>query len=79
MESNMAVDVARTIDELCALPVDDRLKVVAAVWDSLPTEADLALSPEQRAELNRRMEAHAANPESALTWDRVLEQLRERM
>ncbi len=34
----MAVDVSHAIDELCALPVDDRLKVVAAVWDSLPEE-----------------------------------------
>ena len=45
----MAVDVTRTIDELCALPVDDRLKVVTAVWDSLPEESAAPVSPEQRA------------------------------
>ena len=75
----MIVDVARTIDELCALPVDDRLKVVAAVWDSLPEEAAVPVSVEQRAELNRRLDAYEANPEDVLTWDQVLEQLRGRM
>jgi putative addiction module component (TIGR02574 family) len=79
MEASMAVDVARTIDELCALPVDDRLKVVTAVWDSLPEETDVSLSPEQRAELNRRLDAHEANPDAALTWDQVLERLRGRL
>jgi putative addiction module component (TIGR02574 family) len=75
----MAVDVARTIHDLCTLPVDDRLKVVTAVWDSLPEEAAWPASPEQRAELNRRLDAIEANPEPLLTWDQVLEQLRGRM
>ena len=75
----MSVDVARTIDELCALPVDDRLKVVAAVWDSLPEEVAAPVSPEQRAELNRRLDAYEANPDDVLTWDQVLAQLRGQM
>jgi putative addiction module component (TIGR02574 family) len=75
----MAVDVAHTIDELLALPVDDRLRVVAAVWDSLPDEAGIPVAPEQRVELNRRLDAYEANPNDLLTWDQVLEQLRGRM
>jgi putative addiction module component (TIGR02574 family) len=75
----MSLDVTHTIDELCALPIDDRLKVVAAVWDSLPEKATTLVSPEQRAELNRRLDAYEANPEDLLTWDQVLEQLRGRM
>jgi putative addiction module component (TIGR02574 family) len=75
----MSVDVTRTIDELCALPVDERLKVVTAVWDSLPEETAVPISPEQRAELNRRLDAYEANPEQVLTWNQVLEQLRGRL
>jgi putative addiction module component (TIGR02574 family) len=75
----MAFDIAHTIDELCALPIDDRLKVVAAVWDSLPEQAAVPLSPEQRAELKRRVDAYEANPEDLLTWDQMLEQVRERI
>jgi putative addiction module component (TIGR02574 family) len=69
----MAVDVARTIDELVALPVEDRLRVVAAVWDSLPEQSGLPVSPAHRAELNRRIDAYEANPDDLLTWDQVLE------
>ena len=75
----MAVDVAHTIDELRCLSIDDRLKVVEAVWDSLPEEAAGPVSVEQRAELNRRLDAHEANPEQVLTWDQVLERLRGRL
>jgi putative addiction module component (TIGR02574 family) len=76
---SMAVDVARTIDELRALSVDDRLKVVEAVWDSLPEEVAGAASPQQHAELNRRLDAYEANPQDVLTWDQVLERLRGRL
>jgi putative addiction module component (TIGR02574 family) len=75
----MAVDVGRTIDELSSLSVDDRLRVVQAVWDSLPEQPADSLSPEQREELNRRVHAYEANPEELLTWDQVLEQLRGRL
>jgi len=72
----MTVDVARTIDELRSLPIDDRLKVVEAIWDSLPEEASVPVSPEQREELNQRLNAYEADPEDLLTWDQVLERLR---
>ncbi|MCX5643824.1 MAG: addiction module protein [Phycisphaerae bacterium] len=75
----MAVDVARTIDELRALSVDDRLKVVEAVWDSLPEAVAGPASPEQRAELNRRLDAYEANRQDLFTWDQVLERLRGRL
>jgi len=75
----MAVDITHTIDELRVLSIDDRLKVVEAVWDSLPEEAVVSVPPEQGAELNRRLDAYEANPEQLLTWDQVLEQLRGRL
>jgi putative addiction module component (TIGR02574 family) len=75
----MAVDVARTIDELRALSVDDRLEVVEAVWDCLPEDVAGPASPQQRAELNRRLDAYEANPQDVLTWDQVLERLRGRL
>jgi putative addiction module component (TIGR02574 family) len=72
----MAVDVARTIDELRSLSVEERLRIVEAVWDSLPEEAGMPHSAEQRAELNRRLDAYEAHPEDLLTWEQVLETLR---
>jgi len=76
---NMSMNVQQTINELCSVSVEDRLRIVHAVWDSLPEDAEAPVSPEQRAELNRRIDAYEANPDDLLTWDQVLEQLRGRL
>jgi len=76
----MTLNVEHAIDELKALPVDDRLRVVEAVWDSIADEpTPVKLSPEQRAEFDRRLDAYEANPDDVLTWDEVLERLRGRL
>ena len=76
----MSLDVERTIHELKALPVDERLKVVEAVWDSIADDAPpVPLPPQHRAELDRRLDAYEAEPDDLLTWDQVLEQLRGRL
>ncbi len=38
----------------------------------------LTLSPDQRAELDRRLDAYEANPDDVLTWDEVLRRVRGR-
>ena len=57
--------------ELLKLPATDRAELALAHWDSL-TEGDrdseLALSDEQRAELDRRWAEHVADPASAISW-----------
>jgi putative addiction module component (TIGR02574 family) len=57
------------------LPVADRIELVEALWESLPIQASAPISPEQRAELNRRLDAYEANPEDVLTWNQVLERM----
>lgn len=45
-----------------------------ALWESLTDterEAELALTPEQQAELDRRLAEHVANPDSAIPWEEV--------
>jgi putative addiction module component (TIGR02574 family) len=67
----MSIDLGQTIAELRSLSVADRLRVVQAVWDSLPDDAPASMSSEQRAEVNRRLDAHEAAPDDLLTWDQV--------
>ena len=57
--------------ELLKLPASDRADLAMALWDSLTDverEAELEMTDEQRAELDRRWAEHVANPDSAVPW-----------
>lgn len=57
--------------DLLRLPAGDRAELAMALWDSLTDrerEAELQLTDEQRAELDRRWAEHVANPGSAIPW-----------
>ena len=62
------------LTELLKLPAGDRAELAKALWDSLTDgerEAELELTDEQRAELDRRWAEHVANPDSAIPWANV--------
>ena len=61
------IDIAQTLTELTALPIQDRLRVVESLWDSIPADTAVEVSPEQRAELQRRIAARERSPEQLLT------------
>lgn len=65
-------------DELMKLAPGKRAELALALWESLDDasrEAELTLSPEQEAELDRRLAEHLANPGSALPWAEVQRRL----
>jgi putative addiction module component (TIGR02574 family) len=70
------MDIRQTLADLTSLPVHERLRVAERLWDSIPADSPVELSPEQRAELQRRIAAHEETPELLLTWKEVLERLR---
>ncbi len=63
------------ITDAASLPISDRLRVAAAIWDSLPEDAYPAPAPEIKAEFDRRMESYRRNPESAMTIDELRDRL----
>ena len=71
------MDLQHTLSELTSLPVSDRLRIVESLWNSIESEP-VAVSPDQREEIRRRVEAHERNPDELLTWEEVLGQLRDR-
>lgn len=59
------------LTDLLKLPAGDRAELAMALWDSLTDverDAELQLTTEQRAELDRRWAEHLANPGSAIPW-----------
>lgn len=66
------------LSELLKLPPGDRAELAIALWESLSDverEAELTLTDEQAAELDRRWAQHLANPQTAVPWSEVRRRL----
>jgi putative addiction module component (TIGR02574 family) len=62
----------KVMDALLKLPESERVDLAMALWASLEEatrEAALELTPEQAAELDRRLSEHRANPSTAIPWE----------
>lgn len=73
-----AVVTMTPVSDLLQLPQNERLDLVIALWDSLDDQARdgaLPVDPALFAELDRRWENHRDNPEAAVPWDEVGNQL----
>jgi putative addiction module component (TIGR02574 family) len=67
-----------SLSQLLKLPAEERAELAMALWESLSDserEAELALTPEQETELDRRWAEHLANPETAIPWEQVRRKL----
>jgi len=67
-----------TLTKLLELPATERVDLAMALWDSLTAaeqDAEFQLTPDQRAELDRRLAEHIADPTSAIPWDEVRRKL----
>jgi putative addiction module component (TIGR02574 family) len=65
------------LDELLRLPVPERLEAIVELWNSLEAGPDLfPLSPEEKAELDRRLgEDEAAGPDAGISWPELRQRL----
>jgi len=61
--------VSQSLQELRRLPIPQRIQLVEDLWDSIAEETPaIHLSKEQIAELDRRLDALEAQPESGTPW-----------
>jgi putative addiction module component (TIGR02574 family) len=70
-----------SLSELLKLPAGERAELAMALWESLSNaerEAELELTSEDAAELDRRWSDHVQRPESSIPWDEVRRKLLDR-
>ncbi len=61
-----------TLEDVLRLPVPERIRIVEAIWDSIVDSPEaVALTDEQKAELDRRLEAIEGNPDLGSPWSDV--------
>ncbi len=69
------MDLSATLADIASLSVDERIRLVEAIWDSIAIEPGQPhLTEAQRKELERRLAAHIASPEDVLPWEEVKSQ-----
>ena len=73
-----AVDPIATLQAVQAWPVEEQLEFLFRAWDQVIDGGWQAeMTEELRAELDRRLAAHQANPSNVLTWEQVVASVRQ--
>jgi putative addiction module component (TIGR02574 family) len=65
------------VAEILALPVEDRVRLVEAIWDSISAVPEaLPLTEWQKEELDRRLAELEADPDAGSTLEEVFARIR---
>ena len=74
----MRVMINISIAEILELPVQERIRLVELIWDSVAAVPDaVEISPEIKAELEARLKAFEANPDAGYDWEDVKARLKD--
>lgn len=66
------MDLQTVLAEVDSWPIEDRIQLIQEVWDRLGSQGhEPRLSDAMKAEIDRRLAAHAANPDAAIPWEQV--------
>ena len=69
--------MASPVFDFSHLTPDERIQLAEDLWDSLP-ESNIRLTDAQRAELDRRLALHKADPGRGRPWREVLDEIERR-
>ena len=71
----------RILEEVQHLPVEQRIELAEAIWDTIAEDADAAALPvseAHRAELDRRLADWESDPDAGSSWEEVRSRLERR-
>jgi putative addiction module component (TIGR02574 family) len=69
------MDVMTIMKEVGSWPVEDRMRLIEEVWDSLSDRAGSVLSEAHQRDLQRRLDAYRDHPKTGSSWDEVKSRL----
>jgi putative addiction module component (TIGR02574 family) len=73
------MDITTTLNQIVALDIQDRIRLVQAILDSIAAEQiDPDLTESQKQELDRRIDDYEANPDEVMTWTEVKASIKAR-
>jgi putative addiction module component (TIGR02574 family) len=65
-------EMIERMPELRTLSPSDKLALITELWDDLASNPeDIPITPEQIAEVDRRLEEYRKNPDLGSTWEEV--------
>lgn len=73
------MDLREVLSAAESLSIDDRIRLVEAVWDGIAAEQSaIELTDAQKGELERRIAAYEASPQNVVPWEQVEAEARAR-
>ncbi len=67
------------LSQILQLPPDQRVRLIAAIWDSLDAATAAPLTPGLIAELDRREAEADADPSAGTAWADIRKKLQEKL
>ena len=67
-------DFNSVLDDARQLSPEERLKLIDALWQSVPADLDVPLHPDWAPELERRVAAIEAGTATAIPWKTIREE-----
>ena len=61
------------------LPPSDRVRLIDALWDTVPADAEVPLSDEWLAEIERRLDAIDSGREATIPWTQIRDEALARL
>ncbi|SKB11393.1 Imidazole glycerol phosphate synthase subunit HisH [Planktothrix sp. PCC 11201] len=67
------MDITVTLNQITSLDIEDRIRLVQAIWDSIAAEEQAYpdLTEVEKQELDHRITAYETNPDDVMTWEDI--------